>query len=113
MQHPSLTKYAKYIFEKAGIQLIEWEHSFITYSIEGDVCMIHDLWVDIEHRRKGIAWEMADYVTIIAKENGCKKLVSTLMVHSNGCNEALKTQMAYGFKIIGSDSEKLYLAREI
>ena len=56
---------------------------------------------------------MADYVTIIAKENGCKKLVSTLMVHSNGCNEALKTQMAYGFKIIGSDSEKLYLAREI
>lgn len=113
MPHLSLTKYAEYIFEKAGIQLIEWDHSFITYSIEGDVCMIHDLWVDSEYRRKGIAWNMADYVTIIAKENGCKKLVSTLMVHSNKSDEALKSQLAYGFKLIGSDSEKLYLAREI
>lgn len=110
---PNLTKYARYIYEKANIYLVESDHAFITYSIEKDTCMIHDLWVDPEHRKLKIGSVMADHVSSIAKDNGCSKLVSTVMVNSNGCEDALVAQVKYGFKIIGSDSERIYLSKGI
>lgn len=113
MQPLSLTKYAAYIQEKAGFSLIEWDNAFITYSISGDNCFIGDLWVDADYRREKIAWKLADHLSEIAKNNGCKRLTSTAITNSNGIEAALMTQFAYGFRIIGSDNEKIYLSKEL
>lgn len=113
MQHLSLTKYAAYIQEKGGFSLIELDNAFITYRMYGETCFIGDLWIDPEHRRKRVAWALADQVTELAKKNGCKYLTSTAITNSNGIEEALITQFSYGFKIVGSDNEKIYLRKEI
>lgn len=113
MQHQSLTKYAKYIKEKADLDLIEWDHAFITYEIGRGVCFIHDLWVDPDHRRKKMAWLITDEVAFIAKKHGCDKLMASVMSNANYSMQSLLAQIAYGFKIMGSDSEKIYLVKEI
>lgn len=113
MQHLSLTKYAAYIQEKAGLSLLEWDNAWITYSIQGDQCFIADLWVDPCFRRMKLGSEITNAIVKLAKLYECNKLTSTIMVNSNGVEDTMKAQIAYGFKIVGSDTEKIYLSKEI
>lgn len=113
MHQIKLTNYAAYIKEKAGLELIEWENAWASYTINGDSCFIADIWVAPVFRMKGLGRELADCVVHIAKRHDCTKLRSTIIVHSNGVEDTLKAQIAYGFKVIASDSEKIYLMKEI
>lgn len=113
MHQISLTKYASYLKEKADIELIEHEYGFVSFSILNGHAYIHDMWVDKDHRNKGIGSKLLKEVEIIAWSFKCKFVLSSVQINSNAMNEALLAQMLKGFKIIGANEKEIKLAKEI
>lgn len=113
MQQTSLTKYAMYLKEKAGIDLVEWDHAWASYSISGSICVIENFWVHPDHRRSQVGTNLLKEIINIAKSAGCNELGSTVMTKSNGVEVALVSQINRGFKIVNSCPFKIYLKKEI
>jgi GNAT superfamily N-acetyltransferase len=113
LHQTSLTKYANYIKEKANIELIEHDYGFVSYSLLSDHVYIHDMYIDKDHRRKGIGSDLLKQIEIIAWAKKIKYVLSAVQINSNGLHEALLAQMLKGFKIVGADEKEIKLAKEI
>jgi GNAT superfamily N-acetyltransferase len=113
LQIQSLTKYARYIKEKAGHELIENDFGFITYEVGKDCVHIHDLWVDPDFRVKGNGSYLVGMVIEQGKINGCKYLTASLQLNANNVTETLKAQLHYGFLVVGGNENEIKLAKEI
>jgi len=113
LQTQKLTKYAKYIKEKAGHELIENDFGFITYELNSSFVHIHDLWVDPDYRTKGHGADLVGMVIEQGKMNGCKYLTACLQLNSNNITETLKAQLHYGFLVVGGNENEIKLAKEI
>ena len=113
MQIQNLTKYAKYIKEKANHELIENDVGFITFEIGVECVHIHDLWVDPDFRIKGHGSELVSKVIEQGKLSGCKYLTSCIHLKSNNITETLKAQLHYGFLVVGGNENEIKLAKEL
>jgi GNAT superfamily N-acetyltransferase len=102
-----------YIKEKAGLELIEWEHAWASFGIFGEKCVINDLWVHPEHRRCRLAFSLADHISGIAKDKGSKYLCASVVKNADFVEQSLAVQLAYGFQKINEDEIKIYLMKEI
>lgn len=108
-----LSHYGQYIKERQGTEILENEHGFFTYKISGEECYIIDIFIKKEARRKNIGTEMADNITAIAKESGCKYLTGTCFPSTNGATESIKAMFSYGFKLHSCVEDKIILIKEI
>lgn len=113
MQIQKLTKYAKYIKEKANHELFENEFGFITYEISKDCVHIHDLWIDPDYRIKGHASNLVEVVIGQGEVNGCKYLTACVQINSNNVTDTLKAQLHYGFLVVGANENEIKLAKEL
>ncbi len=113
MQQTNLSKYARYIREKAGHELIENDFGFITYEVGESFVHIHDLWVDPDFRVKGYGSDLVGMVIEQGKINGCKYLTASLQLNANNITETLKAQLHYGFLVVGGNENEIKLAKEI
>jgi len=113
LQVQKLTKYARYIKEKAGHELIENDFGFITYEVSDNCVHIHDLWIDSDYRDKGHGSNLVGMVIEQGKINGCKYLSSCVQINTNNVTETLKAQLHYGFLIVGANENEIKLAKEI
>jgi GNAT superfamily N-acetyltransferase len=71
------------------------------------------MYIDKDHRRKGIGSNLLKEVEIIAWAKKIKYILSSVQINSNGLHEALFAQMIKGFKIIGANEKEIKLAKEI
>jgi GNAT superfamily N-acetyltransferase len=71
------------------------------------------MYIDKDHRRKGIGSNLLKEVEIIAWAKKIKYVLSAVQINSNGLHEALLAQMLKGFKIVGADEKEIKLAKEI
>lgn len=105
--------YRKYIKELENSELIQDPHGFITYKIYGKICMIVDIYVEPEFRKENIASKMADEVTKIAKEKGCEYLEAHVWTTANNPSLSASVILAYGFKILTTELNKIIFMKEI
>lgn len=108
-----MSLYGDYIREREGFEIVESEHGFATYLISGEECYIRDIYVTPEGRKSGLASQMADEISVIAKEKGCTYLLGTVSPVAKGATTSMKVLLAYGFEVFKSDSNMIYLVKGI
>jgi GNAT superfamily N-acetyltransferase len=73
-----MSLYADFLKEYSDIEILEKEYGFATYSISGEECYIRDVYVIPVMRNKNYASLLADEITKIAKDKGCKYLTGSV-----------------------------------
>lgn len=101
------------IAERQGHRVIEEPFGFIEFHIVDKICIVDDLYVVPTERRKGLAWGLADRVSVIAKAAGCTHLWSGIYADSLTANDALRANLAYGFEWKGIDGGRIILLKEL
>ncbi len=108
-----MSLYGKYIAEREGFQIVESDHGFATYKIEGVSVYIRDIYVDFDHRKENLASLMADKISEIAKEQGCSKMLGSVCPSAKHSTESLKVLLAYGFKLMDAKENFISFVKEI
>lgn len=105
--------YSRYIKERTGKHCIENNTGFATYEIQVPYCYIEDIYILPEHHKGGRASKLADIIVEIAKSQGCTTLLGTVQPSTKGSTESMKVLLAYGFKLLRSELDKIRFAMEI
>lgn len=107
------TLWSRYHEETEGHVVIEEAYGFIRFSIVPPVCLVHDLYVVPEERRKGYAWELADRTAKIARDAGCVEMWSEIGLKSKTCDGAMLANLAYGFKLRDTSGKFILMSKDI
>lgn len=108
-----MSHWAAYHKETEGHDTIENEDGFIRYSFNLPLCVIHDLYVRPEKRRERTAWKLADEVSVIAKKQRATHLWSKVWTGSLTAHAALKSNLAYGFRVHGAQDGYIIMMKEL
>jgi GNAT superfamily N-acetyltransferase len=108
-----LSNFGAYILEREGKYIIEDERGFLTYTYLPEYVYIEDVYVRPEYRKQGVASEWADRVCAEAKSKGYSKLLGTIKTKAKTSTESMATLIAYGLRIYSSDTEAIYLTKDI
>lgn len=107
------SNYSKYIKEREGLNIIEKDYGFVTYSIKDSICFIHDIYISSEDRKLGLGHSLADEVVLDAKEQNCNILKGSVCPMANNATEAMKFQLAYNMKLEKSTAYSIVFWKEI
>lgn len=107
--------YARYRYEREGLTTIEKDYGFITFKILDNetTCFIQDLYIVPEKRMTGLGADLANEVAAYAKAQNCVQLAATVCPSAGSATDAIKAILAYGFQLVGSDTQLVYLSKEI
>lgn len=105
--------YANYIYEREGKYCEESEIGFATYTFGEDYVYIEDLYVKPEYRKSHEASRLADNIALIAKQYGKNNMIGSVCTDTNKATESVKVLLAYGFYILNSNENMIYLKKEI
>lgn len=111
-----LILYDQYLSEREGnksIFLNPQGLGFAIYQIQDSICYIEDIFVLPEHRKFGIATEMAKSIEELALEQGCKELRGSVVPDARGAHASLLTLLAYGFTLIASSNNFILFSKQI
>lgn len=89
----------EYLREVERTLMLRGEHGALWYRINGDECFISGAWVKPEHRKGGIAGELLNDLSVIAKSKGCKYFKSTVTPGQPGGEISLISQFNLGFQL--------------
>ena len=107
------SNYAQYIREREGKSIIEDAHGFATYLYTKEHCYIEDIFVVVGERQNGHAARYADQIAEEARLKGFKKLLGSVCPSAQGSDISLKVLQAYGFKLLSSDKNIIYMEKDI
>lgn len=111
--------YAEYIREREGKEILQHEHGFTIYGyncvpgVDFPHVYLQDNYVRPEHRKKGIAREMADQIAQQAKDAGFKVMLGSVDGNAKGAHESLLVLIAYGMKLFLVDGATVWLSKEL
>lgn len=108
-----MSNWADYHKELWGYETIEVEGGFILYDIKPPDCSIEDFYVRPDLRGTSLAKRLADQVFKRAKEAGVKKVWAKIVPSLPHSTHAMKTNLHYGFKLVGIQDNEIYLMKEI
>ncbi len=108
-----MSHFADYKLEREGKHVIENEHGFISYIIQGESCYIEDLFISLPSRRKFHGSDLADQVSKIALDKGCKHLLGSIVPTTFGATDSMKALFAYGFRLQSAKENFIWLSKEI
>ncbi len=111
-----MSLYSEYIKDREGYQTIEYpDVGFATFRFNDEMkeCYIRDIYVRTEHRRSRVAEKMADQISDLAKERGCKILTGSIIPSMRGSTESLQGLLWYGFKLHGCSNDYIVLVKEL
>jgi GNAT superfamily N-acetyltransferase len=110
-----MSLYADYVKEREEKQVIENEDAFCKYSIseKEKYCYLEDLYVRQESRKTGIGQRMTDFICILAKNKGCKKLITSVVPSAKGSQYSMKVILKYGFKLRSSDYNIIFFEKDL
>lgn len=108
-----MSLYGKYVKELLGRHIVETGWGFATYSFHNDGCYIEEIYVDPDTRRNGDASRMANEISSIAREKGCKFLYGSVRPASNGSTISMEVLLAYGFKLDSSTDNFILMKKEL
>lgn len=107
-----MSLWASYYSEREGYQTLETDHGFAIYKIFNEIVYLRDIYVSPDYRKTGLAKDMANEVSAIAKAQGCKILRGTVDTRANNATQSIKVLLAYGMHVVPSN-EILVFEKEI
>lgn len=109
----TVSLWADYQKERFGFETIEVESGFIVYDIKPPFASIEDFYVAPAMRGTPLAKRLADQVIKIVKERGCTKVLAKVTPGLPGSDHALRTNLHYGFKLMGNRGSDTLLSLDI
>lgn len=109
----SISKFAAYIKEREGFEVIESKQGFIIYLIQGDECYIRDVYIYPDSRKVGFASELADKVSAIAKKKKCKFLSGTVQPSKEGSTTSLMVLLGYGMRLHSASQDLIIFKKDL
>lgn len=108
-----MSLYAAYKKEREGKNVIEDVNGFASYIIDGEVCYLEDIYIVPDKRKRGLARQMADYITTIAKQKGCTKLLGSVASNGFGAHDSLLSLIAYDMKLSHVNGNLIFFIKDI
>lgn len=105
--------YEKYLGVRCDGQVIEDEHGFIAYRIDGKECFILDMFVDTDHQKKGRGRALIDLLSHIASTNLCSHITANVHLSDKNASSTILSAILVGFKIISANGNILLIAKEV
>ena len=105
--------YGFYIKEREGFEILEDDYGFATYKIEGNTVYIRDIYVVPPCRNSHYGENMANQIGLIAKTEGCTKMLGTVAPQAKGSAQSMLILLAYGMKPTHSDANLVYFMKEL
>lgn len=107
------TLYAKYISQRSGHEILENEHGFVIYKINGEECFIVDMFVDINSRKKYYGSEFINELVEIAKSKKCKVITANVHLWDANYQVTLVSSFKNGFNIVRASNDILLISRNL
>ena len=108
-----MSLYSEYLNEVYSKNVLEDQISMVIWSMDDGVFYIEDIYIKPEFRSNGIGREIVDSLVIIAKENGCNKLLGSISLLCAHKEENMRKFLKYGFKISSVGSNIIFLMKDI
>lgn len=105
--------FAEYFKEREGKETFMSDKGLVLYHLTPPRCFIEIVYVKPEFRRKGVARNLLNKVSEVAKTAGCRDLYSFVWVKSKGKEDAMMASLRYGFGIHSSNGEVIGLHKEL
>lgn len=107
------TLFAKYIFERKGLSILEDENFFIFYKACGEELFIEDMSVDLAVRAIGKGKSAIGQLVEIAKQNNCKEITANIHLWDSGCNNTLAAALLTGFEVRAANNNILLISKSM
>ena len=106
--------YEEYVLERNGDLILIEETGFAIYRyINENQVYIVDIYVKPEHRKTGLASEMADKIAREAKRRGRNEMLGTVVPSAKGSHRSLLVLLAYGMTLLSASADLIVLRKEI
>ncbi|MBL7545620.1 MAG: GNAT family N-acetyltransferase [Bdellovibrionaceae bacterium] len=107
------TLYSKYIKSRENADILEDEHSFVTYKISNGELIVLNLFVDKEARKNGFCRSLIVQLEDIARENSCKLMTGNIHLIDPGANETMQAALKIGFKLGTANQNTILIYKNI
>ncbi len=107
------TLYAKYIKERRGLDVLESEHGFLTYKMNGEECFIADMCIEEDRRTAGHGRVLTSALEALAKDAGCKYISANIDLNAGGANNCLLAAMTVGFEVRAANLNVLLIVKDL
>jgi len=88
-------------------------NGFLTYTIINGICILEEIYVKPESRRKGIASQYYDLAYDVAREASCDSLRGSIVIGTIGAEDSMKCLFKNGYKLDFNNGNVIYLKKEI
>ena len=105
--------YPAYLKEREGVDVLEKPYGFATYKFRENDCYIVDIYVTPEKRRLGLASQLADEISEIARASGYRVLTGSVDVRDKRHGENAATLLAYGMRPYTQEGYITYFVKEL
>ena len=105
--------YGKYITERTNKHIIETDKGFAVYSYTQEGVYVEEIFVERDFRKSGVASELADKIADEAKSKGFKLMFGSVCPAAKGSTASLKVLLAYGFELLSSQDNLIFMKKEI
>jgi ribosomal protein S18 acetylase RimI-like enzyme len=114
LKYTGMSMYASYLAERTNDSVLETEQGFVTYRYPDDkTCYIVDIYVLPEFRNKNAASELADAVSVVARDRGCTKLLGSVVPSAKKSTESLRVLLGYKMKLDSSTNDFILFSRDL
>lgn len=105
--------YDEYVKEREGLDTLTWDNGFIHYKIDGETCLLSDMYIKPEFRGKELSHEMANYLSNLARDKGCRVIMTICDLKGRNPESSLLTILKYGFKVFNIKETTIYFSKEL
>jgi len=112
-----MSLFSEYVKERLGDEIIEHEDAFATFRFieDGNISSVYivDIYVRPHFRNAKVASSLADEITKIAKERGCKRMIGTVASNAKNATQSIMVLIGYGMDFYKSTNEGLIFKKEL
>jgi ribosomal protein S18 acetylase RimI-like enzyme len=105
--------YGDYLRERTNDHILETGRGFATYRFVENAVYIVDIYVVPQFRKSGEASQMADAIAKAAKEQGCTKMLGSVVPSMKGSLDSVKVLLAYGMRPVSAREDFIVFEKEI
>ena len=109
-----MSLWSSYYKERLNWDSIEVEgQGFVLYAIRPPLASIEDIYIAPQFRKSNLALGLANQVSSLAREAGCSELRTQVWLGTKGSERAVRTNIAYGFKMIEANNNCILFSKEL
>ena len=106
-----MEKYKEYIKEREGLELLESENGFVTYSMNSECFYLAEIYVRPHVRGSLEAYKLFKRCVQMAKENGCVSILGSVDDTTIGWENSVNLMTRLGFVRSGALENLLFFKK--